>query len=122
MQIHFKQGEAGPISDALVRRTQVKLTKLGKFIREGTFEPQAYVDLSRESGAVTSDAQWRASINVDLPGVRLNAQAGGTTPEKAVDLALKDLKRELRRVNEKERSYARREASIWKSFKKSFGS
>lgn len=122
MNIHFKQGEAEPLSDTLVSRTQTKLMKLGKFIREGTFEPQAYIDISRESGSNSSDAMWRTSINVDIPSGRINAQETGDTPEKATDLALRDLKRELRRVNEKERSYARREASLWKTFKKSFGS
>lgn len=122
MNIHFKQGEAEPLSATFVSRTESKLMKLGKFIREGTFKPQAYVDISRESGSNSSDSMWRTSINVDIPSGRVNAQATADTPEKATDLALRDLKRELRRVNDKERSYARREASFWKSFKKSFGS
>lgn len=122
MNIHFKHGEAGPLSDTLITRTETKLIKLSKLIREGTFEPQAYIDISRESGANSSESMWRTSINVDIPSGRINAHAVGNTPEKSTDLALTDLKRELRRVNDKERSYARREASFWKTLKKGFGS
>jgi len=119
MNIIFRQGSE-ELSDALITRAQKKITGLSRFMSEGTFEALVYVDVERESGSQSSESLWRASINVDLAGEHLNAVATGNTPEKATDLAIKDMKRELRRAKGKERAIAKKGSSLLKRLRRGF--
>lgn len=107
MNIKFRQGSE-ELSDRLIERAQAKIAKLSKFIDERNYEALVYVDITRESGATNSESLWRASINFDLAGDRYNAVGTGNTPEKATDLAIKDLKREVRKAKGKHMSIVRR--------------
>jgi ribosome-associated translation inhibitor RaiA len=100
MQIQFHQG-SGEISDRGLARAQIKLSKLSRFINETMFESQVRVDVERESGSQNSDSMWRTSIRLDVAGDHFNASETADTPEKALDLSIKELKRELRRANAK---------------------
>ncbi|MES2225297.1 MAG: HPF/RaiA family ribosome-associated protein [Patescibacteria group bacterium] len=119
MNIHFKNsGEALP--SALVDRIQKKLTKLGKFITERNYEAQIFVDVRRESGANTSDKMWRAALNLDLAGDRFNASEAADTPEKASELAIRELTSELRKAHAKSRSESKRGGSVLKRLMRGF--
>jgi ribosome-associated translation inhibitor RaiA len=113
MNIQFRQG-SGDIPDRVLERAQAKLRKLTRFILELNYEAQVYVDVDRESGSNNSDDLWRASVNMDLAGERFNATQTGSTPEKAIDLSIKELKRVLRRSKQKTESLRRQGGSLLK--------
>jgi len=119
MNIIFRQGSE-ELSDALITRAQKKLSRLSRLISEGTYEALVYVDVERESGAQTSDNMWRTSINLDLAGDHFNAVEMGSTPEKATDLAIKEMKRVVRKAKGKERAVLRRGGGLLKRFQKGF--
>lgn len=121
MDIHFKS-PSEPISANVYDHIEKKLERMSKLIQDSTYETQVFVDLSRESGANVSDKMWRASINLDQHGTRINASEIAPTPEKASAAALKELKYELREANAKNRTANRRQASFWKDLRKSFSS
>lgn len=107
MNIKFRQGSE-ELSDKLIERAQTKLSKLSRFITERNYEAQVYVDVERESGSNNSESLWRSSINLDLAGERFNAVCTGSTPDKAVELAIKELKMEIRKAKGKRISIVRR--------------
>lgn len=100
MQIQFHQG-SGEISERGLARAQIKLGKLSRFIEERTYEAQVRVDIERESGSQNSDTMWRTSIRLDVAGDHFNSSETAEMPEKALDLSIKELKREIRRSNAK---------------------
>ncbi len=120
MNIKFRQGSE-ELSQKLIDRAQIKIAKLSRFITEGNYEAHAYVDVERESGSQKSDALWRATITMDLAGDRLLATETGSTPEKATDLAVKELKRGLRRSGKKRTDIVRRGAVALKRLRRGFG-
>lgn len=117
MNIKFRQGST-ELSKKLVERAQVKLAKLSRFISERNYEAQVYVDVERESGSANSDSLWRASINLDLPGDHFNALSTADTPDKATEIAIKELKREIRKAKGKRMSIARRGNELLKRLRR----
>ena len=113
MNIQFRQGSE-ELSSKLLDRAQIKLTRLGRFLPGRSDETFAYVDVERESGSHNSDRLWRASINLDLGGELFNAVANGETPDKATELAIKELKREVRKAKGRQMSLARRGQELLK--------
>lgn len=113
MNIMFRYGSE-TISDKLIRRAEAKIESLSRYIDEQNHEAQAHVDIERESGSQNSDSMWRTSINLDLGGSRFNASENGNTPEKATDLAIKELKREVQKARTKRHSIFKRGASFLK--------
>lgn len=115
MQIQFHQG-SGEISDRGVARAQVKLSKLARLIHETKFESQVRVDIERESGSQNSDSMWRSSVRLDVAGDHFNASETAEKPEKALDLSIKELKRELQRSNAKLKESRKKGGGILKRF------
>lgn len=107
MNITFRQ-VSKELSDTLVARAEAKLSSLSRLLHEGNDEPFVYVDIERESGATNSESLWRASINLDSSGELFNAVSTGETPNKAVEVAIKELKREVRKAKGRQKSLARR--------------
>lgn len=120
MNIKFRQGSE-VLSDTLIERAQIKIAKLSRLIVERNYEAQVYVDVEKDSNAhANSESLWRASINIDLAGDHFNASETGSTPEKATDLAIKQLKRELRTSKKKQESVTRRGAGLLKRLRQGF--
>lgn len=120
MNIKFRQGSE-ELPQKLIDRAQIKIAKLSRFITEGNYEAHAYVDIERESGSQKSDALWRTTVTMDMAGDRKLATETGNTPEKATDLAIKELKRELRRANKKRTDMIRKGALVLKRLRRGFG-
>lgn len=118
MNITFRQGPE-ELSSKLIGRTQIKLTKLSKFFTGRNDEALVYVDVERESGSRNSDSMWRTSVNLDLVGELFNAVGRGSTPDKSTDLAIKELKREVRTAKGRQRSIARRGQDLLKRLRRS---
>lgn len=118
MNIQFRQGSE-ELSSKLIERAQTKLTRLSKFIIEDTFEALVHVDVEKESGSRNSDSLWRASINLDLAGKHFNAVCTGETPDKATELAIKELKREVRKAKGRSMSIAKRGSEMLKRLRRS---
>jgi ribosome-associated translation inhibitor RaiA len=78
------------------------------------FESQVRIDIVRESGSQNSDSMWRTSIRLDVAGDHFNASETADMPEKALDLSIKELKRELRRSNAKASASRKKGGSILK--------
>ncbi len=119
MNIKFRQGSES-VPERSIARAQTKLLKLSKLIAERNYEAEVYVDTERESGSHNSERLWRASIHLDLAGDRLNAVAMGNTIDKAIDLAIKELKHELKRANEKRGSLRKRGGGLLKRLQQRF--
>lgn len=113
MNIQFREGSE-TLSDRLLERAQKKLTKLTRFIPEHDDEELVYVDVERESGATNSDSLWRSSINLEIPGESFNAVGTGESPDQATEIAIKDMKRRLRRSKGRRMSIARRGSELLK--------
>lgn len=121
MNIKFRQGSE-ELPERLIDRAQTKLSKLSRLIAEKDDEAQIYVDVERESGSRSSDSLWRTSINLDKAGERFNAVGTGETPEKATEIAIKELKREVRRAKGKQISIAKRGRELLKRMRQRGGS
>lgn len=119
MDIKFRQGSE-ELSDKLMERAQIKLSKLTRFITEQTDESFVYVDVERESGSKNSESMWSASINLDHAGTHFNAMGKGSTPDKATELAIKDLKREIHKAKGKQQSITKRGRELLKSLRRGF--
>lgn len=117
MNITFRQG-SGQLSKKMVDKAQAKLAKLSQLIAERNYEAYVYVDVERESGANNSDSLWRASINLDLAGDRYNAVCTAETPDKATELAIKELRREVQKAKGKRLSIARRGNELLKRLRR----
>jgi ribosomal subunit interface protein len=115
MNIQFRQG-SGHISERVLQRAEGKISKLSKLVTERNYEAQVHVDIEKESGSHNSESLWRSSVNLMLAGDRFNASEVGSTPEKAIDLATKELKREIRRAKTKAESVRKRNGSLLKRF------
>lgn len=92
--------------------------KLSRLISEDGVEALIHIDMERESGSRNSDSMWRASINLDRAGKHVNAVKTGETPEKAMELAIKDLKFEVRKAKGKNMSIARRGHELLKRMRR----
>jgi len=117
MNITFRQGST-ELSSKLVERAQIKLSKLSRFITESNDEAFVHVDVEKESGSQNSDSLWRASINLEQAGNRFNATGTGDTPDKATELAIKDLKREVRKAKGKRMSIVHRGSELLKRMRR----
>jgi ribosome-associated translation inhibitor RaiA len=114
MEIYFKLIHQD-VPKGLLTRTEKKIARLDKLTGEGKFEAQAYVEITKATGAHHSEAAWRASINVDAAGDRFHAEASEATPERAADRAVRELESELRTHHARERSIRRKANGFWKS-------
>lgn len=117
MNITFRQGSE-KLSKRLIDSAQAKLSGLSRFISERNYEAHVYVDVERESGSNNSDSLWRSSINLDLAGERFNALCTAETPDKATELAIKELKREIQKAKGKRMSLARRGSELLKRLRR----
>lgn len=119
MNITFRYGSE-QISEKLVRRAEGKINGLSRYVNEQNYEAQVHVDIERESGSQNSDRMWRTSINLDLAGERFTAVESGSTPEMSTDLAIKELKSEIKRARTKKQSLFRRGTTMLKRLRQSF--
>jgi ribosome-associated translation inhibitor RaiA len=122
MNIQFRQGSE-QLSERLFDRASAKIEKFSRLIRETNDEPLVYIDIERESNAhENSESLWRASINLSYSGERFNASEVGSSPEKATDLAIKEMKRELRTAVKKHKAVVRRGANLFKRMRQALWS
>lgn len=117
MNIQFRQGSE-ELSSKLIDRAQIKLAKLSRLIVEDNSEALVHVDVEKESGSRNSDSMWRSTINMDLAGSSFTAAGSGNTPDKATELAIKELKREVRKAKGKRKSVARRGSELLKRLRR----
>jgi ribosome-associated translation inhibitor RaiA len=118
MNIKFREGSE-ELSDNLVAKAQMKITKLAKFISERDDDVQIYVDVERESGSRNSENLWRTSVNLDCADTHLNAVGHGSSPDMAVEQAIKEMKRELQKTKGRHMSLLRRGSEMLKSMRRS---
>lgn len=114
MELYFKLIHPD-VPKQLIARMEKKMARLGKLIEEGKFEAQAYVEITRATGAHHSEAAWRTSINMDVRGDRFHAESTQATPEISADRAVRELQSELRAHHQRARRVHRKADGFWKS-------
>lgn len=120
MNIQFRQGSE-ILSQKLIDRAERDIRKLDRYLAERNFQAFVRVDVERESSANNSESRWRASINLDAAGTRLNASAVGNTQDKAVSRTIKELKYEMQKSSTKPVALKRRSAGFFKQLQQQFG-
>lgn len=106
MDIRFK-GLQYDIPQIISERAAKKLKAVEKYIDSGS-AASAYVELGRESAAHQTGPIWQALINLTIDGRPFRAEATEETIENAIDRAVEDLAREVRRSKKKSESLIRR--------------
>jgi ribosome-associated translation inhibitor RaiA len=122
MEIHFKGIGYELISPEVTERATRKLVALKKYLRRGEATTHVFVDLSKESGAHQSGDIWAATINLTAAatGQRYNARAVESTIENALDRAIEDMAKEIRRDKKKNETLLRRGGNLMKSWMQGF--
>ena len=120
MEIYFKKLPS-EISERTREKAERNLQKLSRLVKEGNYEARVEVEVVRESSSHTSPNEWKAGINLDVGGDRINSSARGKTGEKALSNATQELKAELKRIKEKSDSNLKRRKSVWKFFADGLG-
>ena len=119
MNNRIKQGQQH-FSERSIAKAESKLGKLSRIVPNRAYESNASVSIERESGSHTSEKMWRASVNLDLAGDRINATMSSRTPEKALNTAIREVKQELTRTLSKRLYSKRRGAGVVKRLQQSF--
>lgn len=114
MQIHFKgtQYELPANVTALARK---KIEGLGKYLGRSSEQARVYADFGKESAAHQNGRIWRVDLTCDADGNRFYAKAVEESIEKALDVSVNDLGRELKRYRKRQLSLMRKGGSIIKS-------
>lgn len=124
MEIHFKGIGYELISPEVTERATRKLVALKKYLkRKEDATTHVFVDLSKESSAQSGDI-WCATINLTAAatGKRYNASGMDSTIENALDRAVEDMAKEIRRDKKKGESLLRRGGNAVKSWMQGFES
>ncbi|SRR6266481_2605050 len=114
MEIYFKLIHPD-VRNSLRVRAERKLQKIGSLIGKEDLQTQAFIEITKATGAHHSEAAWRASINLDAHGLRFHAESVQNSPEKATVRAIDELRSELRTHQARERRMHRRANGLWKS-------
>jgi ribosome-associated translation inhibitor RaiA len=104
-----------------LERVRRRVERLARFLDEGRFEAQAFVEVNKDVGSHHSGDVWHASLNLDTRGDRLHSDAMGDRPEKAANKAISELAAELRRYRTRERDTGRKANGMWKKMQRSLG-
>ena len=97
-----------------------KIAKLEKFVGDDT-TALTEVELSTTAGGQRTGDVYRAEINMQFTGGFARAEASRETLHAALDEAIEEIKRELRRTKSKRRDLMRRGAAQVKNFFRRFG-
>ena len=121
MNLQYKNSHEA-LTPALRRKIEQKLTKLAPTADDPQSDSHAFFELNQEVGSHQTGDIWRASINLDSEGTRFFASQLADTPEKAADLAIREITTELRRARGKKRALVKRGGGIFKSLQQRFRS
>lgn len=114
MQIDFK-GTNYEIPADVQELAQKRVATLAKFLGADAAQARAYVDMGREAGAQQHGNVWYVDITLDVPGARHYTKEVQDTIEKALDKAVRELSRTVRKARDKERSLVRKGKGLIKS-------
>ena len=97
-----------------------KLEKLEKLLNKNDTTVMARVELGTSAGSRTGDL-FRAEINITFKGGFVRAEAARDTLHAAIDEAVSEARREIRKSRTKHRDLVRRGAARVKDFFRNFG-
>ena len=121
MEIHFK-GTNYELAPEITSKTQKKVKALKKFLGGNARTVHAYVELGKETNRHQNGDIWRAEVNFDTQGTMFRAVAVRDTLENAIDEAVNELGKELRRSKKKNESLVRRGGAVLKDIARGFRS
>jgi len=114
MNIQFKNSD-GILKGRLQQRIEEKLAKLSVLTDTPTQSANAFFELERAVGSHQSGDVWQAIINIDSDGERFHTSELAETPEKAADIAIREITIEVKKVRGKKRTLLRRGGNLIKS-------
>lgn len=119
MDIRYK-GTDYELTPDIERTTTQKIESLRKFMRGKDSAASAYVELGKAVGGQQTGAIWRAEINLDLAGTRFRSESLRETLETALDEAVAEMGRELRRAKRETLHAKRKGGAALKSMLRGF--
>lgn len=114
MEIRYK-GLQYDLPAVVTEKAQKKLLSLTKYLGKDADLARAYVELGRETTAHQSGRIWVARINFSTRGTLYRAEALEENIENAIDTAVNELGKELRRAKKKNESLFRKGGLMFKS-------
>lgn len=120
MQVTLKATGAVMLTDELRSFIEEKVQKLEKLLDPSDTTVLAEVEVESVSQSRTGDL-FRAEINLTFTGGFARAEASRETLHAAIDEAVAEAKREVRRTRTKHRDLVRRGAARVKDFFRRFG-
>jgi ribosome-associated translation inhibitor RaiA len=111
-------------SEIILQKTldqaEKKVQKLARIIDERNYEAQAHIDILKESGSQNSESMWRATLNIDMAGDRYTASEVSSTPEKAIERSIKEMKDIIRNAKSRHMTMVKRGGGMFKSLSQRF--
>lgn len=114
MQIDFKGTNYEP-TDEVLTLARRKVANLEKFLGDDTATARAYVDLGRETEGKQNGNVWYTDIIVETAGDRFYAKETKDSIEKALDAAVGDVAKRLRRSRKRKQTLFKRGGVLIKS-------
>lgn len=114
MQIHFK-GTNYDLPANITALARKKVEGLAKYIGDSKENARAYVDLGKETEAHQNGNIWRSDINFDVDGTRFYAKAIEESIEKAIDVSVNEVARELHTARKRQQSLMKKGGGVIKS-------
>ena len=125
MEIHFKSAHTKDVEEevtpGVIAQAQRKIIALKKYLGKTDTIAQVYVELGKATEAHQTGNVWHAQINLDSKGKRYHATATAEHIKVAIDIAVKEIEVELRKVKQKNENMLRKGGSVVKSFMRGFG-
>ena len=121
MDIQYKRTNYDPTADILELVRKRLLTIGEKYLGAKKDLARAYVELGKAVGAQQTGDIWRAEINLDSEGQRFRSEAVRSKIGDAVNVAARELARELRIAKRKEAYSAKKRGAAIKSLLRGFG-
>lgn len=122
MEIHVKGTHYEPTPE-LTDRAREKVLALKKFKRYFGKESdlaKAHIELGKESADQKNGPIWLANIDVDIGSEHFHARHVEESLERAIDEAVAELSREVRKLKDKRRSALLKGGSVLKSLLRGF--
>ncbi len=108
-------------SEIILQKTldqaEKKVQKLSRIIGERNYEAQAHLDIRKESGSQNSERMWRSTLTIDMAGDRHNASGISSTPEKAIDQSIKEVKSIIRDAKSRQMASMKRTGGMFKALR-----
>ena len=122
MEIHVKGTHYEP-SPELTDRAREKVLALKKFKRyfgDVSDLAKAHIELGKESADQRSGPIWFANIDVDIGSEHFHARHTADSIETAIDEAVGELSREVRKMKDRRRSALVKGGGVLKSWLRGF--